>query len=213
MDIDNVAVVIVGVDQWERFTLPLLVSIKGNERYVPVFCVDNGSKEPYPKWGGVSIIRSNEIMGYAAGINFGIRFALEQVDAEWFVVLNNDVLVKKPFVENLLALDPKNLYGFYTWKDLFDWDYLSSWCLFISKNIWDQIGQFDEAFYPMYFEDADYSKRVLDAGYDLICLEREEWGFYHLNRWLERKKKLLEYDSGRAALRKYLIEKYEGDCA
>lgn len=37
-------------------------------------------------------------------------------------------------------------------------------CFLLPKSIYDQVGAFDEQFWPAYFEDNDYSKRVTQAG-------------------------------------------------
>ena len=39
--------------------------------------------------------------------------------------------------------------------------------LMIRRDVWRQLGGFDEAFYPLWFEDVDFCKRVFDAGYRL----------------------------------------------
>ena len=60
------------------------------------------------------------------------------------------------------------------------WEYLSNWCLFLPRQVWLDVGEWDVKCFPMYWEDADYSKRVVDAGYKLHLLDREEWGIEHL---------------------------------
>ena len=37
--------------------------------------------------------------------------------------------------------------------------------LMIQKSAWEAVGGFDESFYPAWFEDVDFCKRLLDAGY------------------------------------------------
>jgi N-acetylglucosaminyl-diphospho-decaprenol L-rhamnosyltransferase len=39
--------------------------------------------------------------------------------------------------------------------------------LLIHKSAWSAIGGFDETFYPAWFEDVDFCKRLLDAGYKI----------------------------------------------
>ena len=36
------------------------------------------------------------------------------------------------------------------------------------KQIWAQLGGFDEAFYPVWFEDVDFCKRIREAGYRIV---------------------------------------------
>jgi N-acetylglucosaminyl-diphospho-decaprenol L-rhamnosyltransferase len=37
--------------------------------------------------------------------------------------------------------------------------------LMVRRDVWDQLGGMDEAFYPVWFEDVDFSRRALDAGF------------------------------------------------
>ncbi len=37
--------------------------------------------------------------------------------------------------------------------------------LMIRRNVWEELGGFDESFFPLWFEDVDFCKRMLDAGY------------------------------------------------
>jgi N-acetylglucosaminyl-diphospho-decaprenol L-rhamnosyltransferase len=39
--------------------------------------------------------------------------------------------------------------------------------LMIRRNVWSELGGFDEGFHPLWFEDVDFCRRVLDRGYRL----------------------------------------------
>jgi GT2 family glycosyltransferase len=39
--------------------------------------------------------------------------------------------------------------------------------LMIRREVWEQLGGFDEAFHPLWFEDVDFCRRVRDLGYRL----------------------------------------------
>jgi N-acetylglucosaminyl-diphospho-decaprenol L-rhamnosyltransferase len=39
--------------------------------------------------------------------------------------------------------------------------------LMIRRDVWRQLGGFDEKFYPLWFEDVDFCRRAVDAGYHL----------------------------------------------
>lgn len=49
-----------------------------------------------------------------------------------------------------------------------DMDYCSAAFLMTPSALWRQLGGFDEAYRPAYFEDADYCLRVWDAGYRVV---------------------------------------------
>jgi N-acetylglucosaminyl-diphospho-decaprenol L-rhamnosyltransferase len=39
--------------------------------------------------------------------------------------------------------------------------------LMIRRDVWEKLGGFDEGFYPIWFEDVDFCRRALDAGYGI----------------------------------------------
>jgi len=41
-------------------------------------------------------------------------------------------------------------------------------CLAITRNVWESIGGFDESFYPVWFEDVDLCKRLLECGSKIV---------------------------------------------
>jgi hypothetical protein len=40
--------------------------------------------------------------------------------------------------------------------------------LLFRKRVWERLGEFDEAFFPVWFEDVDFCKRVREAGYKIV---------------------------------------------
>lgn len=77
-----------------------------------ILVVDNGSTDDtvariaqdYPD---IVIIQNKENLGYAAGNNVGIRYALDE-GAEYILLLNNDVIVKSDFLEPMLDTFSEN---------------------------------------------------------------------------------------------------------
>ena len=45
-------------------------------------------------------------------------------------------------------------------------DYVSGGCFLIKKAVWDQLGGFDESYYPAYYEDVDLCLRAAEAGWE-----------------------------------------------
>ncbi len=181
----TVSVIIVGINGWEEYTRPLIADIWTHEPDANIVVVDNASATPYPK--GEHIHRSDKRMGYAEALNFGIERA---GDHDWYVVMNNDVEVRKAFTGRVEGLDPSKLYGFKFWDRHpllpFSAGFVSSWCMFISREVWEKVGKFDPEFSPMYFEDVDYCLRAKALGIELVELNREEWGIIHLYETNER---------------------------
>jgi hypothetical protein len=115
--------VIVGVGEWERYTKPLLDSIRVHMPSMEVVCVDNGSC--YPDYEGVKMIRTPEVICYAGGLNEGLNNAPE---SDWYLILNNDILIEKSF--DIRHFEDDNLYGFIQYP-FGKYQYLAGWrCLF-----------------------------------------------------------------------------------
>jgi GT2 family glycosyltransferase len=134
-------------------------------------------------------------------------------DSDWYVLLNNDILLNKPISERVDKLDPKRIYGFCLYGPepaLFAWSYMPSWCYFYHKELWNKVGDFDEKCAPMYFEDADYCKRVQNKGYKMQVEDRVEWGILHLEgeRHKERRAYMKQHMSERNSIRLYVRAKH-----
>ncbi len=77
-----------------------------------VVVVDNASEdgsfeEVRKNWPRVNLIRNDKNLGFAAGNNVGIRFALER-DADYVFLLNNDAEILPDTLERLLEAAERN---------------------------------------------------------------------------------------------------------
>lgn len=54
--------------------------------------------------GQIILIKSDENFGFAEGNNIGIRFALNYLDPDYVLLLNNDTYVENSFLENLVEI-------------------------------------------------------------------------------------------------------------
>ena len=162
--------------------------------------VDNASRD-----GSIETVRQNfqtahviinqTNLGFAAGNNVAIRFALEKF-ADYVLLLNNDAYLepttlsalvlqaqkdKKVGMINPLILNSEGKTWFEGGK--IDWlkmktfhlrpeneknsDYLCGCALLISKEVFQKVGLFDEKFF-LYYEDTDLSLRTKKAGFSLL---------------------------------------------
>lgn len=190
---------------------------------VSIVVIDNGSVSEFriknlELRNDVKIIRSEKNLGFSGGQNMGIRYALEN-GADYVLVLNNDTIVDKNLIEELLnaAEKDKNIgivvpkiyfaHGFefhkdrYSKKDLgkvfwyvggeMDWkniigyhrgvdevdhgqydrieqvDFASGCCMLVKREIFENVGFFDEKFY-LYYEDSDLCERIRRSGYSIV---------------------------------------------
>lgn len=204
----SIAVVIIGIGEWEQYTFPLIQSIKEHAgEHVNIVCVDNGSEPQYPQTDGVRMVKAFETMSYPAALNLGIFTAGRN---DWYIPINNDALFTKPFADTVEALDGNRLYGFAT-HEFGERPYLSSWCMIISNWLLSNVGIFDEAFAPMWYEDADYCFRAVAAGFELEELDRDEFGVMHFADDREKPRHRFREKNGDALRRndKYLRWKHD----
>lgn len=62
----KMAALIIGIDGWEKYTLPLVESLKRHEPDCRIVVVDNASATPYPAMG---YVHRTERLCYSAAIN------------------------------------------------------------------------------------------------------------------------------------------------
>lgn len=90
-------------------TVDSVLKIKHSNFKYKIILVDNGSpdnslevfKNKYQKNKLVKILNTKANLGYAAGNNFGIKYALKN-KYDYLMVLNNDVIVDPLFTQNLI---------------------------------------------------------------------------------------------------------------
>jgi len=51
---------------------------------------------------------------------------------------------------------------------------LALYCAALRREVWEDVGGLDERFEIGMFEDDDFSRRLRQAGYDILCL-RDAW--------------------------------------
>jgi len=173
-----------------------------------VIMVDNHStdksatsaKKRFP-W--VKIIYENYNLGFAGGINDGIK----KSKSEYVFITNDDIIFEKNSILNLvqqakiyhhsilggrvLELKKKELLGsgrnFNFWtglqetikngKENQECVYVQGCSMLVAKNDIQKIGLFDKNFFPAYFEDVDFCQRAKKAGYKIIYCPKAI--FYH----------------------------------
>lgn len=108
--------------------------------------------------------------------NRGIRYALDTMQADYVVIMNNDVVVKGPWLQNMLdAMKDYDLCG-YTGRKLLFWrrhaktKYLEGSCIMIKKEVFANIGLLDPLFITGYYSDDDFCLRASLSGFKLGVL-------------------------------------------
>lgn len=169
----RVAALIIGIDGWQEYTRPLIKSIRQHEPECLLRVIDNASRNQYPP---LLRVHRTERLCYSAAINEAARLAGE---ADWYIVLSNDVLCTGPFIERLAAMPPTAIAG-PCLKETHGFQYLEGWCVCVPSAIWHELGGWDENFQVSSWEDVDFSQMALEAGCDIV--HDEALPFVHLDQ-------------------------------
>ena len=177
-----------------------------SELWAEVFLVDNSVDETetenlmvlFGDNSAVKIFFPQENLGFAAGVNFGLREA-QRAGYKKFLVLNNDTVLMQgsgPILTDALERYPsslisptinwngKRLGGMYYHRYLglisstgvsFNWGwfyYLTGCALAFDESLLERAGYFDESFF-MYGEDVEFCYRVIKSGCELVTLSQQ----------------------------------------
>lgn len=173
----RVAAIIVGIEGWQKYTLPLVESIIEHEPGCDIVVVDNASATQYPDIddAGVMVI-CTERLCYSRAINTGKSAADGYSGYDWYIVLSNDVLCTGPFAAVLAAYGDGDLVGPCLKVEL-GWPYLEGWCVCVPKAAWQD---WDSRFLGSDYEDVAYSTAARQRGFGLI--EDRGLPFVHLDQ-------------------------------
>lgn len=169
-------------------------------------------------------------IGVGPAWNFGIKYAIENFNSRYFFIPNNDILLHPDaidiLVDSLSAPDialisstnvsarvalPDDVLVHKLPKETNFVEAPDFSCFMLSKKTIDEIGYFDENFYPAYFEDNDYHYRINLKGLRGVKINRSLY-FHYGSRTLKGGpdiKKLC--NAGYVANREYYIRKWGGE--
>jgi glycosyltransferase involved in cell wall biosynthesis len=96
----------------------------------------------------VEVIKPGRNLGVAASWNLIHRMALSVPT----IILNDDIVPSPELFERLLN-DPREM------------TLACGWAAFKQNpKVWETVGEYDESFFPAYYEDADYYRRICESG-------------------------------------------------
>ena len=147
--------------------------------------VNNGSTDNtrliLHRWAGtmkdrLKVVHNDENEGFGPGHNRGA----EAASGEILVFLSNDVDVLGDYITILQGqMDGAALYGAELLKGDTGWNtfdgrtipYLAGWCVAATRDVWDDLGGWDERYVPCDYEDLDLSYQAMKKGYKLVSLD------------------------------------------
>lgn len=160
------------------------------------------------EWVTVEVIKRQHNDGFAKGMNAGLRLA----SAPWICVLNNDILVTDQWLEEMIRVaEASPAIGLVNpMSNEFDLSpapgesldhvaqrcqrlrgrWIESWgcvafCMLLSRRVLQQVGDLDETFEFIYYEDADYSLRVRQAGF-ITAIAEGAYVYHHGSATMKR---------------------------
>lgn len=109
--------------------------------------VDNGDV-PLPGVDGFGVMRPGRNIGCAGAWNAILTRAFNELGAESAIVINGDCAVATDTFERMMVSPYPLVLG------------QGFSCFRMSATLWRILGPFDELYYPVYWEDADYRRRL-----------------------------------------------------
>ena len=125
------------------------------DEIVDFVVVDNGNQNIIiPDNLPNNIIRTEKNQGYGGSLNIIINRAFRDPSIDHVLIPSDDIIIGKKVIEQL----PE------TFNDNTGYDILIGECIWslvsISRDCWNEVGEFDTVFYPAYYEDCDYEYRA-----------------------------------------------------
>lgn len=185
------------------YTKNFIASLSKYTSDYELIIVDNGSTDGTVEYikskPEIKLIQNNENLGFSKGNNQGIEIA----QGEYIAFLNNDILLYPDWFESCKRVfecekagfvSPRHINPHYDntnpqkyvkyfqslrygkpYEKSFDECVFS--CVVTKRDVINDIGVFDENFYPAFFEDNDLKYRAIEAGYGVYVTN--EAAFYH----------------------------------
>ena len=175
---------------------------------------DNSFDEARVAYARFHFIKNTKNIGFSAGNNVAIRWAIEK-KADFVFLLNNDALLGKGAIKNLVDEMQNNpelgmvsplIYfgkskkiwfsgGRINWLKMrvehrnsqLNTDYITGCAMMIRESVFRKIGLLDEKYF-LYYEDADFSYRAKLNGFGLKVIKTAE--VYHFEKSSENINKI-----------------------
>jgi len=141
----------IGIPTLNRADLlnPSLQKYQRDFKGIDIHIIDNGQQELL-KTENTYIHKEDSNLGVAASWNKLCRIIFQKND--WALLINDDIyLGYTPNTVNAAIL--KSKVGIV--QSAFNWS-----VILISKKLYEKVGEFDETFFPAYYEDSDYMYRL-----------------------------------------------------
>lgn len=102
------------------------------------------------------------------GVPGGWNYCIQQAKGDYYLLSNNDLTFQSPFVTPMLTTlkldDRVGCTGWFhmVWSGI---PFIEGSCWMIRKDVWEEVGVFDEKYFPGTMEDVDWQVRMRQAGW------------------------------------------------
>lgn len=155
----------IGIPTINRADLLIQALSKYSECYpnINIFIIDNGSQ---------GLVSHDKIEVETPSLNLGVAASWNRIIEKSIACGHTHTMILNDDIE--LCRDTQTFHNLINDEcpDAFI-KFAGTWCSFILPNeMFKAVGPFDTNFYPAYFEDNDYSRRIQLKGFEIV--EREE---------------------------------------
>lgn len=140
-------------------------------------------------------------LGVASSWNYLIKKAIDYYNTDYFLVLNDDIILKKDesVINSLIQTWGNNT--FHIPRPFYNWS-----AFLFNRWIYERVGEFDENFKKCFFEDNDYHYRLKLAGVTIRYSDELNAEVYKNSQTIEKDPLLGGYIENR----EYFISKWGG---
>lgn len=183
----------VGIPTYNRYDIlePTLRKYSVDFQETEIYIVDNGhqSISITQKWDveqdrtqSVKVIENKNNVGVGASWNQLCKLIFDKY--EYALILNDDIYFGKSYSRVIELIDKKKPKFIRATPD---------WCVFLlHKSVYEEVGFFDECFFPAYYEDKSYEYRMRLKGVPILKHPELNPTIYQSSKTLEKEPTLIE---------------------
>lgn len=236
----KIAIVVPVMNLWRAYTKPCLDSARSKAHSIEFYVIDNASTDGTRRAmeelertdPRMHLIHNSQNIGCGPAWNFGIGTAFTK-GSDYVLVINNDILLHENAIDRLVerferkerdvvmvtALDVRGEVPLPTMIDaLDDRDKESTEeseapnfsAFMINRTCWEEVGEFDNGFFPAYFEDNSYHYRMRLLGFRAIVYPPALFYHYGSRTQNESLEKPIVPGNFFEKNRAYFVEKWGG---
>lgn len=175
-----------------EITKRCLDSLEATKALNPSFetvVVDDGSNADtitmLQSFKDVHLLQNETNLGYLDTTNRGIDYCLSSLNCDAVVLLNNDIIFNRNWLERLVDAAAKfDVVGYFSHggvlaHDTYQTDYLEFSCVYITREVINHVGLLDSQFNKGYYSDNDYCLRALLHSFRIGVITNDDNSYVH----------------------------------